>query len=474
MVTLMSDPLTRQPRELPVDLSALRRVHVVGVGGPGMAPLAIVLAGLGHRVSGSDMVDSATLDTVRDAGVLVTVGHDADLVNEVDLVVYSTAIPHNNVELVRARDNNLAVHHRSGILAGLCQLIPTIGVAGTHGKSTTSALVTHMLTSCGLDPVAIVGAEVPGLRAGARVGATSLCVLEADESDGTLETLPLSHIIVTNVDVDHLDHFGSFAQLQDAMVEVIAKVTGVVVMNADDVTSKDIARRVHNSSVRTFGYHIDADVCLDTVTSSHQGLEITMSVGGEEHKCAVPLRGLHNAMNVAAAIAMLDALGVNVVDALESLESFGGVVRRFTERGHFNGAVLVDDYAHLPAEIESALQAMKTHPEVTGRVVAVFQPNRYHRIAEMYASYADCFSVADRVVITDIYASGTTPIAGVTGKLVWQAIRDAHPQCDVVWAATRADVVQSVVEYLRAGDGCISMGCGDIETFPDDVMAEVV
>lgn len=474
MGTLMSDPLARRPRELPVDLSVSRRIHVVGVGGPGMAPLAIVLAGLGHQVSGSDMRESVTLATVRDAGVQVTVGHNADLVNEADLVVYSTAIPQDNIELVRAREINVAVHHRSGILAGLCQQIPTIGVAGTHGKSTTSALVTHMLTSCGRDPVAIVGAEVPGLLAGARVGSSSLCVLEADESDGTLETLPLRHIIVTNVDVDHLDHFGSFAQLQNAMADVIAGVPGIVVMNADEATSKDIAQRVQNVSVRTFGYDIAANVRLAEVVSTSQGLEIQMAINGEIFACAVPLRGIHNAMNVAAAIAMLDGLGINLVDALDSLKGFGGVVRRFTERGRFNEAVLIDDYAHLPAEIESALQAMKTHPEVTGRIIAVFQPNRYHRIAEMYASYANCFTDADRVVITDIYASGTTPISGVTGKLVWQAIRDAHPECDVVWAPTRADVVRSVVEYVRPGDGCISMGCGDIETFPDDVMTGVL
>jgi UDP-N-acetylmuramate--alanine ligase len=322
--------------------------------------------------------------------------------------------------------------------------------------------------------VAIVGAEVPGLLAGARVGSSSLCVLEADESDGTLETLPLRHIIVTNVDVDHLDHFGSFAQLQNAMADVIAGVPGIVVMNADEATSKDIAQRVQNVSVRTFGYDIAANVRLAEVVSTSQGLEIQMAISGEIFACAVPLRGIHNAMNVAAAIAMLDGLGINLVDALDSLKGFGGVVRRFTERGRFNEAVLIDDYAHLPAEIESALQAMKTHPEVTGRIIAVFQPNRYHRIAEMYASYANCFTDADRVVITDIYASGTTPISGVTGKLVWQAIRDAHPECDVVWAPTRADVVRSVVEYVRPGDGCISMGCGDIETFPDDVMTGVL
>lgn len=470
----MSASSSRRPRELPVDLRVPRRVHVVGIGGPGMAPLAIVLAGLGHLVSGSDMVDSATLETLRNASVAVTVGHDAELVTNVDLVVYSTAIPQNNVELVHARDLNIAVHHRSGILAGLCQLIPTIGVAGTHGKSTTSALITHMLVSAGHNPNAIVGADVPGLQAGARVGSSSLFVLEADESDGTLETLPLSHIIVTNVDVDHLDHFGTFTQLQDSMVEVIARVAGIVVMNADDSVSQNIARRISNDSVRTFGYNPQADVRIDEVVSTSQGLSMTIVVNGKVHECSVPLRGSHNAMNVAAALAMADGIGVDVVDAIGALGSFGGVARRFTERGNLNGALLVDDYAHLPAEIEAALSAMKTHPAVTGRVVAVFQPNRYHRIEQMYASYADSFAQADRIVITDIYASGTTPIAGVTGKLVWQAIRDAHPESDVVWAPTRADVVRSVVSYVQPGDGCISMGCGDIETFPDDAMEQAL
>ena len=371
----MSDHLSRRPREVPLDLSMSRRVHVVGVGGPGMAPLAVVLAGLGHQVSGSDMRESPTLETVRHAGVVVTVGHDAELVTDVELVVYSTAIPDTNMELQRARELGIAVHHRSGILAGLCQLIPTIGVAGTHGKSTTSALLTHMLVACGYDPVAIVGAEVPGLQAGARIGLThTLSVLEADESDGTLETLPLRHIIVTNVDVDHLDHFGTFAQLQDSITDVIARVTGIVVMNADDVVSRNIAHRLAGKAVRTFGYSTQADVHLDEVNSTHQGLAIRINVGGHVWQCSVPLRGVHNAMNVAAAIAMLDGLGVNLADAIDSLASFGGVVRRFTERGRLNGGVLVDDYAHLPAEIEAAVHAMKTHPEVTGRVVAVFSP----------------------------------------------------------------------------------------------------
>jgi len=469
----MSDSSSLGPRELPVDLSASRRVHVVGVGGPGMAPMAIVLAGLGHHVTGSDMCESHTLDTLRRSGVEVCVGHRADVVVGADLVIYSTAIPYSNVELVRARELDIAVHHRSGILAGLCELIPTVGIAGTHGKSTTSALVTHMLSACGHDLVAIVGAQVPGLLAGAHVGVPNLFVLEADESDGTLETLRLGHIIVTNVDVDHLDHFGSFDLLQEVMTDVIEKVPGIVVMNADDQVSRNIAHKINHASLRTFGYADTADVRLVEVVPTNRGLELKLFINEKLRDCMVPLRGIHNAMNVAAALAMLDGLGIEMDDAMQSLENFEGVERRFTERGYYQGALLVDDYAHLPAEIEAALQAMKSHPDVTGKIVAVFQPNRFHRIAQMHASYAHCFTQADRVVITEIYASGTDPIEGVTGKMVWQAIHDAHPDVDVVWAPTRPDIVNSVIHYLGPGDGCISMGCGDIETFPDDVMAEI-
>lgn len=467
----MSHRAHRRIEEELIDLSEPVRVHVVGVGGPGMAPLAVMLAEMGHSVSGSDMHDSETVDIVRDAGVSVRIGHDADVVNDVDVVVYSTAIPDNNVELVRARDKGVPVRHRSGLLASLCRQFETVGVAGTHGKSTTSALVTHILTATGHDPSAIVGADVPGLEAGARVGASRTFVLEADESDGTLEVLPLQHLIVTNIDVDHLDYFGTFQQLQDSVAEVVARVDGWVVTNADDDVSVAVMSRVSGRRMRTFGYTETADVRVVNVISTTGGLDVHIIVRDKELHCSVPLRGIHNAMNVAAALAMVDALGTDVVVASAALETFGGVRRRFTERGEFRGALLVDDYAHLPAEIEAAISAMRSHPRVTGKVVAVFQPNRFHRIAAMAEAYAHCFTQADRVIITDIYASGTRPIEGVTGKLVWQAIIDAHPDADVVWAPSRTDIVENVDRYINQGDGCISMGCGDIETFPDDLIS---
>lgn len=413
---------------------------------------------------------SPALDAVTAAGVAVSIGHDPALVEGVDIVVYSTAIPHDNIELARARETSKQVRHRSGALEALCHRHDCVAVAGTHGKSTTTALLTHMLVDCGLDPSCIVGADVPGLGAGARSGGSGLLVLEADESDGTLEVLAIKNMVVTNVDVDHLDYFGTFEALQEAMRGVIDQVDGVVVMNADDPVSVAIAARLDRATVRTFGRSEHADARVAAIASVPDGLEVEVVLGGRPVRLAVPLRGEHNALNAAAALAMADVLGADIERAAASLATFPGVQRRFTERGHFNGALLVDDYAHLPAEIEAAIAACRSHPEVVGRVVAVFQPNRYHRIAQMADSYAGCFHGADTVVITDIYASGTPVIEGVTGELVWRAVADAMPGIEVVWAPGRTDVVRAVAARLEAGDGCISMGCGDIETFPDDLV----
>lgn len=466
----MSPSPSRRRREEPLDLSRPRSIHIIGVAGPGMAPLAVVLAGLGHRVSGSDVRRSPALDAVIAAGVTVTIGHDPGLVDDVEIVVHSTAIGDDNVELARAHAASKVVRHRSGALEALCRLQRCVAVAGTHGKSTTTALLTHMLVACGRDPSCIVGADVPGLAAGARSGGSDLLVVEADESDGTLEVLEIGNMVVTNVDVDHLDYFGTFEALQEAMGEVIDRVSGVVVMNADDPVSMAMAAGLDRATVRTFGRSMGADARVASIATVPAGLEVEVVVRGHVVRAAVPLRGEHNALNAAAALAMADVLGADIEQAAASLATFPGVQRRFTERGHFNGALLVDDYAHLPAEIEAAIAALRSHPEVAGRVVAVFQPNRYHRIAQMADSYAGCFHGADKVVITDIYASGTPVIEGVTGEMVWRAVAEAMPGADVVWAPRRADVVGAVAGYLEPGDGCISMGCGDIETFPDDLV----
>jgi UDP-N-acetylmuramate--alanine ligase len=460
----------RQPEEL-IDLSFSRRCHVVGIGGPGMSPLASLLAARGHVVTGSDMRESEVTEILRSEGLAISIGHDASLVHDVDVVTYSTAIPMTNVEIAAAQSSGVALRHRSGLLASLCAVTKCIGVAGTHGKTTTTGLLTHILSVAGMDPSCIVGGQVEGMPVGARHGASDFLVLECDESDGTLDVLPLSHLIVTNVDVDHLDYFGSFEQLQKTFVDAAARTSGHVVVNIDDVSSEPMRIALQGESrLRTFGTDNSADVCVLSVLPEPAGISMQLRIDGVVVECHSPLRGDHNAMNIAGAIAMSTALGVDASVACTAVETFRGVQRRFTERGEFNNAILVDDYAHLPAEIEAAIATARSHPRTSGKTIAVFQPNRFHRIAAMADSYADCFTNADVVVITDVYASGTAFIEGVTGELVVNAIRASHPNAQVVWAPTRDDIVKAVSTCIAPGDICISMGCGDIETFPDDLM----
>lgn len=468
---MSTSPSRRVPEPL-VDLSVRRRCHVVGVGGPGMSAIAKLLVGMGHDVSGSDIKDSDVVDQLRSIGVKVSVGHDPSLVLGTDVVTYSTAIAESNVELREARAAGVAVRHRSGVLASLCRSTRSIGVAGTHGKTTTTALLTLMLEKGGRDPSSLVGAEIPGHGVGARAGSGGLFVLEADESDGTLDVLDLDSLVVTNIDVDHLDYFGSFAQVQRCFADAASRTTGTVVLNADDVASLGLIDTMKDSHrVVTFGTAMGAAVRVVDERPTEQGTDVIVDVDGERVTFSMSLRGHHNVMNCAAALAMARAHGVGMDIAVAAASEFSGVERRFTDRGVFNGATLIDDYAHLPAEISAALSAARTHPRLSGRLIAVFQPNRFHRIAAMSETYADCFVAADVVVITDVYASGTEPIAGVTGKMVVDAVMRSHPDAEVVWAETRPDVVSAVRARIMPGDVCVSMGCGDIETFPDDLRA---
>lgn len=444
---------------------------MVGVGGPGMSAIALLLVQMGHRVTGSDLLDSGVIAQLRRAGVGITIGHDAALVRGADVVTYSTAIPVENVEIAEAHRLGIPVRHRSGMLASLCASTRAVGVAGTHGKTTTSALLATILDAAGQQPSSIIGAELLGIGVGGSHGDGSLLVIESDESDGTLDVLPLESLIVTNIDVDHLDYFETFDALKQCFADAVSRTSGAVVLNVDDAGSANLVQATaHNSRVSTFGTSPKATVRVATVIPTARGVDVHLVIDSVEYQCQLPLRGDHNALNLAAAVAMAVQLGVEPQLACDAVLSFGGVARRFTERGHYLGALLVDDYAHLPAEIEAAIAAVRSHPEATGRTVAVFQPNRYHRIAAMADAYANCFAAADRVVITDVYASGTEKIDGVTGELVVNAIRSAHPKADVVWAPSRRDTVAAVNDWLQSGDVCISMGCGDIESFPDDLM----
>ena len=461
--------VSRRIAEPLIALDAPIKCHIVGIGGPGMSAIGRLLVEMGHLVTGSDLHESEVIDDLRQRGAQISIGHTEAAVHGADVVTYSTAIPSTNVELIEARRIGLEIRHRSGMLASLCAATRAVGVAGTHGKTTTTALITAMTTAGGLHPSSIVGADVLG-DSGSVHGDGSLLVIEADESDGTLDVLPLSCLVVTNIDIDHLDYFGTFDAIKTCFAESIERTPGFVVLNADDEGSTDIVRALRNDSrVTTFGWSVNSTVRIMSTKPHSNGTLVEVRIGDQTFNCALSLRGEHNAMNFAAALAMSIQLGVDPDVACTAAESFRGVARRFTERGEFRGSLLIDDYAHLPAEISATIDAVRSHPALTGRVVAVFQPNRYHRIATMADSYADCFTHADRIVITDVYASGTQKIEGVTGELVVNAIRSAHHDADVVWAQSRSDTVAAVESWITPGDICVSMGCGDIESFPDDL-----
>ena len=461
--------VSRRIAEPLIALDAPIKCHIVGIGGPGMSAIGRLLVEMGHLVTGSDLHESEVIDDLRQRGAQISIGHTEAAVHGADVVTYSTAIPSTNVELIEARRIGLETRHRSGMLASLCAATRAVGVAGTHGKTTTTALITAMTTAGGLHPSSIVGADVLG-DSGSVHGDGSLLVIEADESDGTLDVLPLSCLVVTNIDIDHLDYFGTFDAIKTCFAESIERTPGFVVLNADDEGSTDIVRALGNDDrVTTFGWSENSTVRITSTQPHSNGTSVEVQIAGQSYRCALSLRGEHNAMNFAAALAMSIQLGVDPDVACTAAESFRGVARRFTERGEFRGSLLIDDYAHLPAEISATIDAVRSHPALTGRVVAVFQPNRYHRIATMADSYADCFTHADRIVITDVYASGTQKIEGVTGELVVNAIRSAHHGADVVWAQSRSDTVAAVESWITPGDICVSMGCGDIESFPDDL-----
>lgn len=465
----------RAPRRIPepiFDLSYPRRCHVVGVGGPGMGAIAIFLAERGHMVSGSDMRDLPSLSASRAAGVTVTVGHSESVVDGVDAVTYSTAVPLSNIEVSAAMNSGTRVMHRAAMLASICANEWSVGIAGTHGKTTTSALLATMLRGADRDVSFIIGADVLDTGSGAHAGKDDVLVVEADESDGTAEVLPLRALLLTNIDQDHLDYFSDLDEMEESFLSMAQRTDGPVVLCIDDPRCRRIAAHPSlQGRVVTYGTWNDADVHVSSVVTTPSGLDFAVASSHGMHQVSLPLRGAHNAVNCAGALAMAIALGVPARVAAASVADFGGVDRRFAERGEFNGALLVDDYAHLPAEIEAVVLAAREHPRRKGRVVAVFQPNRYHRIAAMADAYADCFVSADIVAITDIYASGTTPLPGVTGKLVVDAVLSSRPQTNLIWAPSREELVAAVADALAPGDICISMGCGDIETFPADLRA---
>ena len=456
-----------------LDLHRHLRLHVVGVGGPGMSAIATCLAQMGHEVSGSDIKSSELIDRLVDLGIRVNIGHDSSVVRDCDAVTASTAIPRTNIELVEAKQSHVPVLNRAAMLASICAMSPSIGVAGTHGKTTTTSLLVRIFTEAGLDPNFVVGGELLDEGVGARWTGAEWTIVEADESDGTHLELPLSATILTNIDSDHLDHYGDLQGITNSFQKYVLGIDGPVVMCVDDPTIADL---VKPQQCVTYGFSGDAQFRCHSVESNNGLTSFVISTNNGtsvvvDVSVQMSLRGRHNVLNVTAAIAMAVSCGVDPHVAVSAVAKFGGVGRRFEIIGDVDGITFVDDYAHLPREIAAVMSAAKSSDDHWERVVAVFQPNRYNRMAVMSHEYADAFVDADVVVITDIYASGTQKIDGITGRLVVEAVLQAHPHAQVFWHAERDSLAEFVNQLVQPRDVCISMGCGDIEYLPQELVS---
>lgn len=438
------------------------RVHLVGAGGAGMSAIARVLAGMGHAVSGSDQRGGSTLDRLEDHGVAIYTGHHPEAIVGVDLVVASSAVPDTDPELVAARDAGVPVWRRPELLDALSESVPTIGATGTHGKTTTTALLIAALRGVGQDPSFIVGGDLAYWNTNGHYGSTDLLVMEVDEAFRTFEQVHLRGLVVTNVEPEHLEHFGTEDDLLASFSAVAGSVDGPVLCCSDDAGALKVARAVGAS---TYGLADSADWQVVNLQSVDGGTRFELI--GPEISTPVSLSrpGAHVALNAAGALALLGSLGWDVQSMALGLASFRGVARRWEHRGTVAGVTLVDDYAHHPTEVEATLGAAASAHR--GKVWAVFQPHLYSRTARFHEEFGETLSHADEVVVTDIYGSREEPVPGVTGEIVVDAAR--RHGASVHYVPHMADLPRYLAERVGPGDLVLTMGAGDITLVPTEL-----
>jgi UDP-N-acetylmuramate--alanine ligase len=454
------------------DLSGIRSVHLVGIGGAGMSGLARLLLARGVGVSGSDLKESTPLTRLRAAGADVRVGHDEANVNRPDAVIISTAIPEANAEVVAARRRGIPVLARAQVLGALMRERRGIAVAGTHGKTTTTSMLAVILERAGVDPTYLVGGDLNESGSNARSGGGDLFVAEADESDGSFLLLEPEIAVVTNVEDDHLDFYPGRAEIEAAFT-TFCRRAGLVVACADDDGARWVAE-ASGSPVIWYGLSPDAAVRIEdpVVTAGESRAILRMAPPGFEAWSGVvslPVPGRQYLANAAAAVAVAARVGVPPATAAEALAGFGGVRRRWERRGVARGAEFVDDYAHHPTEIEATLATARA--DDGRRVVAVFQPHRYSRTAVLWRELGDSLAGADVVVVTDVYGAGEQPVPGVTGKLVVDAVAEAAPGKRAVYLPRRGDVAPFLAGVVRAGDLVLTLGAGDITMVGEETLS---
>jgi len=453
-------------------------VHFVGIGGIGMSGIAEVMLNLGYSVQGSDIKENPNVARLREKGAVIYIGHAASNVNGAGALVVSTAIKPDNAELVAARGKKIPVVRRAEMLAELMRLKYSVAVAGTHGKTTTTSLVAALMDAADLDPTVINGGIISAYGSNAKMGEGDWMAVEADESDGSFLKLRATIGIVTNIDPEHMEHYGSVEMLHDAFYRFVEGLPfyGLAVLCTDHPDVQTLAAKVTDRRILTYGFNPQADVRAENLemTSDGSTFDVVFRDNGHSERwdgVFLPMMGEHNVLNTLSAIAVARELGAKKEAAKAALKAFGGVKRRFTKTGEWKGADIIDDYGHHPVEIAAVLKAARQASK--GKVIAIAQPHRYSRLHDLFDDFCTCFNDADSVLIAPVFEAGESPIEGADSIHLVEGLR-AHGHRDV-HTTTRETVAAAVAERAAEGDVIICLGAGDITAWayalPDELKA---
>ena len=450
-------------------LQKIRKFHFIGIGGAGMSAIAKVLLEMGYQVSGSDLVKSESTLKLEQYGAVVYVGHEGKNLGEAEAAVVSTAIPHSNPELAAARQKGIPVYHRSDMVAALMQDRFGIAIAGAHGKTTTTSMVSLVLEHGELDPTIIIGGELKAIGGNSKLGRSNYLVAEADESDGSFVKLSPKVAIVTNIENDHMDYYGTMENILTAFREFLHKLPqdGLAILCFDNGYIRDMATELKRPYI---SYAIDEPAEYTAKNIKTQGLNTSFDVyhhGLRLGSVTMQVPGKHNVANALAALIVGLKLGLPLEKAAIGLSVFSGVKRRFETKGRSNGIWVVDDYAHHPTEISTTLQAAKaTNP---GRLICVFQPHRYTRTKFLRNEFGIAFPAADLLILTDVYSAGEAPIHGISGETIKDEVERQSSQ-DVVYIKNKEDIVPYLTKIVRSGDLVITMGAGNVYTVGEELI----